>query len=185
MNRTANTNTVSNVAAWHAISQAEVVNNRGGNDKPCKPLVVGWHHEPRRMLRCCRANSFFVCVHVVTPKLTFVHVRSRELPVLLGSIEPLHKALLLFLARDLQKELEDNNSLTGEVVLEVCDIGEPLVPYPLPDKRLGQLLLPQDLLVHAHYQDFLVIRAVEDPDSPALRQTLTIPPHEVVAEVLL
>src|SRR5262249_549994 len=24
--------------------------NRGGDNKPCKPLVVGWHHEPGRVL---------------------------------------------------------------------------------------------------------------------------------------
>jgi hypothetical protein len=64
----------------------------------------------------------------------------------------------------LQEELEDNDSLTSEVVLEVRDIGKPLVPYALPNKRLGQLLLLQDLLVHAHNQDLLIIGAVEYPD---------------------
>src|SRR5215469_435962 len=159
--------------------------NRGGDNKPRKPLFVGWHHEPRRVLRCGGANSLFVCPHVVVPELTFLDVGSRELPVLLGSIETLQKAFLLFLARHLEEELEDDDSLTSEVILEMLDIGEPLVPYALPDKRPGHLLLLQDVLVHAHNQDLLVIGAVEYPDPPALGQTLRIPPHEVVVEVLL
>src|SRR5215469_2142638 len=120
--------------------------NRGRDNEPSKPLVVSWHYEPRRVFRCGGANSFFVCVHIVAPELTFVHVRSRELPVLLGSIEALHKALLLFFVRHLQEELEDNDSLTSEVALEMRDIGEPLVPYALIYKRLGHLLFLQDRL---------------------------------------
>src|SRR5215468_9584205 len=159
--------------------------NRRGDHQPCKPLLVGWHHEPRRVLRCGGANRFLVCAHVVAPELTFVYIRSREFPVLLGSIEALHKALLLFLARQQQEKLEDNDSLTSEVMLEVRDISEPLVPYVLPDKRLGYLLLFQDLLVHAQNQDLLVIGAVEYPDPPPLWQRLAIAPHEVVIEILL
>src|SRR5262249_26144197 len=121
------------------------------------------------MLRCGGANSFLVRAHVVAPEPTFVHVRSRELPVLLGIIQTLHKAFLLFLKRHLQEKLEDNDSLTSDVILKMRYIGEPLFPYALPDKRRGNLLPLQDLLVHAHNQDLLVIRAVKDPDSPALR----------------
>src|SRR5215831_21088525 len=89
--------------------------NRGGDNEPCKPLLVGGHHEPGRVLRCGGADSFFVCALVVAPELAFVHVRSGELPVLLGSVEALQKALLLFLARHVQEELEDDDSLTREV----------------------------------------------------------------------
>src|SRR5215831_4251652 len=63
--------------------------NRSRDNKARKPLVVSWHHEPWRVLRRGGANRFFVCAHVVAPKLTFVDVRSRELPVLLRCIEPL------------------------------------------------------------------------------------------------
>src|SRR5215472_17142624 len=145
--------------------------NRSCDNKAGKPSVVGWHHEPWRVLRCCGANSFFVCAHVVAPELTFVHVRSRELPVLLRCIEALHKALFLCLARHVQEELEDDDSLPSEVILKASNMGEPLVPYALTDQRLGYLLLLEDLLVHAHNQDLLVIGAVEYPDPPALRQT--------------
>src|SRR6516164_7950136 len=115
--------------------------DRSGDNKAGKPLVVGWHHEPWRVLRCSGADRFFVCAHVVAPELTLVHVRSRELPVLLRCIEAIHKPLFLFLARQLQEELEDNDSLPIKVILKVCDIGEPLVPYALADQRSGYLLL--------------------------------------------
>ncbi len=38
--------------------------------------------------------------------------------------------------------------------------------------------------MHAHDEDLLVVRAVEDADAPALRQALDVAPHEVVVEVL-
>src|SRR5262249_31480530 len=140
---------------------------------------------PGRLLRCGGANRFFVDAHVVIPELTFAHVRRRELPIFFWGIEALEKALLLLLARHIQKELEYNDSLASEILLEVCDIGEPFVPYARPYERRGYLLPLQNLLVHAHDQHFLVIRAVEYPDSPALGERLGVPPHEVVAKVLL
>ena len=50
--------------------------NRGGDNKPRKPLVIGGHYEPRGVLGCRGANRFLVCTHVVAPELTFVHIRS-------------------------------------------------------------------------------------------------------------
>src|SRR5262249_4969091 len=106
--------------------------DRSSDNEPSKPSVVGWYDEPRRVLRCGGANRFFVRMHVVVPKPTFVHVSSGELPVLLGFIEALHEALLLFLSRHVEKELEDDNPLTTKVVLEVRDVGDALVPDALP-----------------------------------------------------
>ena len=48
--------------------------------------------------------------------------------MLLRLVEALHEAFLLLFARYIQKELEDDDALPGEVVLEVRDVGEPLVP---------------------------------------------------------
>ena len=71
-----------------------------------------------------------------------------------------------------KEELQNFRPLSGEVVLEMRDVGEPLVPDPLADERRGQLLPLQDLRVHAHDEDFLVVRTVEDADAPALGQAL-------------
>ena len=48
--------------------------------------------------------------------------------MLVWSIEALHKALLLLLAREVQEKLENDDALPGEVVLEARDVGEPFVP---------------------------------------------------------
>src|SRR5215831_13615348 len=101
---------------------------RGGDDETGKPPVVSRHDEPGRVLRCSAANGFLVCTHVVVPELSFVHVRTRELPVLLRCVEPPQEALFLLLARQVQEELEDDDPLPREVMLEVGDIGESLVP---------------------------------------------------------
>src|SRR6516225_982158 len=60
----------------------------------------------------------------------------------------------------MQKELEDDRPLPGEVILEMRDVGEPLIPDFLADVRRGQPLASEDLGVHAHDQDLLVVRTV-------------------------
>jgi hypothetical protein len=66
----------------------------------------------------------------------------------------------------------------------LCDVLETFVPDSLANLLGGQPLLFQYLAVHAHDQPLFVVRAVEYPDTPALRQTLYVPPHEVVIEIL-
>ena len=83
-------------------------------------------------------------------------------------VEAFHEAFLLLLARDVQKEFEEDRPLSREVVLEVRDVGEPSSQILLPTFRGGQPLPPQDFRVHAHDEDLLVVRTVEDTDAPAL-----------------
>ena len=104
--------------------------------------------------------------------------------MLLRLVEALHKALLLFLARHVQEEFEDDHPLPGEVVLEVRDVGEALVPNALTYERRGQLLPSQNLLVHTNDEDLLIVGPVEYPDPPPFGETFRIAPHEVVGEVL-
>jgi hypothetical protein len=66
--------------------------------------------------------------------------------VLVGFLETLHETLLLLLAREMQEELEDDHALPGEVVLEVGDVGEALVPNPFADELRRQLLALQNPL---------------------------------------
>src|SRR5208282_6752316 len=112
------------------------------------------------------------------------HVGSRKLPVLLRPLKSLHEALLLFLPRDVQEELEDDRPLPGEVVLEMSDVGETLVPDSLADKLLGQLLPLKDLLMHAHDEDLFVVGPIENADPSPLGEPPRVAPHEVVVEVL-
>src|SRR5215471_17233104 len=64
------------------------------------------------------------------------------------------------------------------------DVDQPLTPQALTDGLWGQLLSFEDIRVHAHDEDLLVVRAVEDANVPALGQALDIPPQKVMAEVL-
>ena len=57
--------------------------------------------------------------------------------MLLRLVEALHEALLLLLARHVQEELEDDRSLPRQVVLEMRDVREPLVPDALADELGG------------------------------------------------
>src|SRR5262245_42182422 len=160
------------------------LHDRGGDDQPGEPLVVGRHHEPRRALGCGRPDRLLVRVHVVLPEPALAHVGRGELPVLVWPIEPLHEPLALLLPRDVEEELEDDGSLPGQVVLEVRDVGQPLVPDALRHELRGEPLPVQDLLVDAHHEDLLVVGAVEDADPAALGEAPHVSPHEVVVELL-
>ena len=99
---------------------------------------------------------------VIIPELAFLYVRRREFIALLRFVEAVHKALLLLLARHVKEELQNFCPLAGRVVLKMRDVSQPLVPDPLADERRGQLLPLQDFGVHAHDEDLLVVRTVED-----------------------
>src|SRR5208337_2974654 len=144
------------------------LDDRRGDDKTGEPLVVGRHHVPRRVLGGRGPNRLLERIHVVVPELALMHVGRGKLPVLIGLFEALHEALLLFLAREVEEELEDDRPLPGEVVLEVRDVGEALVPDAFAEERRGKLLPLQDLLVHPHDENLFVVRSVEDADLSAL-----------------
>jgi hypothetical protein len=58
----------------------------------------------------------------------------------------------------------------------VGDVNEPLIPDSLADARRGQLLPLEDVGVHAHDEDLLVVRTIEDTDAPALGQAFEVAP---------
>src|SRR4030088_2210446 len=99
---------------------------------------------------------------VIVPELAFLHVGRREFPVLFRLVEAIEKALLLLLARHVKEELQNFRPPPAGVVLEMRDVGEPLVPDSLADQRRRQLLRFEDLGMHSHDEDFLVVRTVED-----------------------
>src|SRR4029077_7614188 len=103
-----------------------------------EPLVVRGHDEPGCSRRRGGADCFLEGVHIVAPEASLADVGRRELPVLPWLVEALHEAPLLLLARDVQKELKDDRPLPGEVILEMRDVGEPLIPDFLANIRRGQ-----------------------------------------------
>ena len=74
--------------------------------------------------------------------------------------------------------------MRAEVALEGADVLEALVPDLLGDQLRRQLLLGEELRVHAHDQRLLVVAAVEDADAAALGQALHAAPEVVVVEIL-
>src|SRR5215467_15469988 len=99
-------------------------------------------------------------------------------------VEALHEALLLLFARHVQEELENDGPLPSEVILEVRNVEEPLIPDAFAHERRGQHLSLQDMLMNAHNENLLVVRSVEDPDPSPFGQALDVTPEKVMIEVL-
>ena len=116
-----------------------------------EPFVVCWNHIPRRVFRRRRTDHLFVRLLIVIPILAFVYVAGGKLPILLRLIQSRQKALLLLLLRDIQKELADHRPTPRHVPLKAADILEPFLPQMLPQQRLRNALVLQQLRVHAHY----------------------------------
>ena len=114
---------------------------------------------------------------------SFADIRRRELPVLLGLVEPFEEALALFVLRDVQEELADEHALARKVALVGVDVLEPFAPDVLGDKVRRQLLLREDVLVDADDERFLVVGAVEDADVAAPGQAAGRTPQKIVIEL--
>src|SRR5262245_28763654 len=126
------------------ITKSEVrhhLHDSKGDNEPGEPLMISWHHVPWRKLPRSDPDRLFECVHVVVPAVTLLDVGGRELPRLLGCVEALQEPFSLLVARDVQKEFEDDRPLPREIVLEIGDVGEPFIPDSLAEVALGKLLL--------------------------------------------
>src|SRR6185503_21386046 len=103
------------------------------------------------------------------PPLPVVEIPRAELPVLVRVRESLLETRLLFVARDMEEELQNHDAAGGEHPLELVDV-------PV---SLGPLLLLQ-LPVHPWHQDVFVMRAVEDPDNPLRGDNSVDAPEKIV-----
>src|SRR5262245_22427467 len=133
------------------------VHNSRGNQKSGEPFVVGRHDIPRGIFRSRGADRLLEGVHVVEPKFTLVDIGGRKLPVLFRIVEPLHEAILLFFARHVEKEFEDDSPLADKVVLEMCNVGKPLVPDAFAHERGRQFLALEYFLSHTDDQYLFVV----------------------------
>src|SRR4030095_15895454 len=99
-----------------------------------------------------------------------------KLPVLGLVVQPQQEAPPLLRARDVQEEFSDGDAVPSQVLLEIPDLRESLLPDAVVNQFRREPLLLQDLRVHADDQRFLVVAAVEDADAAALGQALRAAP---------
>src|SRR6516225_1989062 len=71
-----------------------------------------------------------------------------------------------------------------QIALKGSDVMESLSPDVFRNETGGQLLPFQKLRMDAYNQNFFIVGAVENADSPALRQTLGGAPEKIVIEFL-
>src|SRR4029079_19650439 len=136
-----------------------------------RPVVVGRHDVPRRVLRRRLAQRVLVRFGEVVPQRTVVEIAGAELPALFGLIEPLLQPFALFVARHVEKHLDDGGAFVPEHLLERANVLVAALPYLLLRK-----------LAYPYRDDVLVVRAVEDPDLAARGAGLVDTPEIVVCE---
>lgn len=117
--------------------------------------------------------------------LPFVNVRLTEFPVLVRLVNAHKEALSLLVLRQMEKDLDDTRAIAVEVLFQVNDGAVPVIPdCSLVKQLIREPLAAQNLRVRANDQHFLVVRAIEDTDSPAFRETAGGAPEEVVVQFL-
>src|SRR5207249_2538104 len=166
------------------VQAAQRVDDDLRNDQPRIRLVVRGHHVPRRVALAGGAQAGLVSLHIVLPVAALFDVGHAEFPVLLGIVDARQKALALLLLRDVKKELEHARAVAVQVALQVRDRLVALLPRVVFAAPVGNAFAAQDLRVHAHDQDLLVVRAVEDADTPALGEQARAAPQEIVLQLL-
>jgi hypothetical protein len=106
---------------------------------------------------------------VGVPKPALLYVVRGELPIVIGEIDAPQEALALLLFREVEEELDDPESVPGQVPLPIVDRFIPTFP-DMMFARLGRKLLAEkDFRVHPDDQHLLVVRPVEDADLAARR----------------
>ena len=103
------------------------VDDDGGDGEVAIPLVVGGDDEPRGMLAAGGGEDVVVGIHVPGPELALVNVGVGELPVFFRVVDAGLEAAGLFVAGDVEIELEDEDVVVGEEALELVDVFEAAV----------------------------------------------------------
>src|SRR4051812_10029238 len=123
------------------IQRLERLDDRRRDGDAREPLVVGRDDVPGRMLRRRVADHVLVRVHVALPVTALPRVGRRELPVLLGIVDPIEEPTLLLLARHVEEELPDDDPVVVQVALVRAHVAVTILPDAFGDPRLRQLLV--------------------------------------------
>jgi len=149
-----------------------------GNDlryrKVAEPLVVRRNDIPGRSLRAGQGHGVLIRIHVLRPQLALGIVAVTDLPIPRRIVESLGEAGQLLLRADVEVELQDARAVCHQHLLEVVDQVVAFRPHRMRDE-----------LVHAHHQDILVMRTVEDNHLAFARRAEVGAPEKVVRGFLL
>jgi len=173
--------------ADYGVSEVKLVDggdNDPGHKASANPLGVGRDDIPGSPLCAGGADGLLAGLHLVVPETTFNQVCHRELPVLPGIFKPLQEPLSLLVLGDVEKELQHQCPISGQVPLQGVDILEAVGPESFVEPGAGNALGLEQFRMDPDHQDFLVVRAVEDANPASLRERPSVPPKEVVIELL-
>ena len=175
------------LGAWLGIGHVkalEGLEDDRRNDQACVFLVVGGNDMPRRDVGACFIKAGLVGAHVVVPMFALLDIGGRELPVFVGLIDALKKALALGVFGLVQEKLDDAHAVSMQVAFKLDDRAIALLPDRLFVAQLfGNVLSEQQLRMHAHNQHLFVVRAVKNADPPALRKAARRAPKKVVIQL--
>ena len=96
----------------------------------------------------------------------------REFPVLARLIDTCQESLALLVLRKVEEDFDHPGPVAMQVLLQIHDGAIALVPDGFFVAQLGgSPWLRRSLRMHANYQHFLIVRAIEDADPSALGKT--------------
>ena len=136
--------------------------------------MIGRNHEPRGVLGRGLVQHVLESCDILVPVLALLIVGVADLPVLGGVFQSLLESGELLVLRDIEEEFEDRG-----FVLDCKQLFEGVdhVVARRPD-FLGRQLM------HAHREDVLVVRSVEDRHLTFARRVRVHPPQKVVQQFL-
>ena len=156
--------------------------DRRADYHPREPFVVGRHHMPWRHRRRSVADDVLIDRLVSRPQRALGDVPHRELPVFGRLLQPLQKALALFLFGDVEKEFQDHGAVARQIALHRGNVLEAFAPDIAGDQPSRNLLFGENVGMYPRDQAFLVIGTVEDSDPAPLRQRNLAAPEKIMVE---
>ena len=154
------------------VARVEVIEHLAqdvGDREVAEPLPVGGDEVPGSPVGGCPTQDLLEGRDVGRPQVALSQVTLRELPALVGLVEPRLEPLALLVAVDVQEELDDGGALVDEHPLPLVDVSIASAP--------GR---PGHQVVDPHHEHVLVVAPVEDRDMAGGRRPEVDAPQVVV-----
>src|SRR4051794_30185924 len=128
----------------------QCVRQHSGDADAREPLPVGGDDVPRRPGGAGRRQHLGERLLVVAPVLPFLDVVRRELPVVVGEVDPPQEATALLLPRQVQEQLDDLHPVVAEIALPAVDLAVATLPDVGIPCLLRKPLSLEQLRMHAY-----------------------------------